>query len=105
MFFCGRVCQAKWRNNEYRGEKHANWKDGHSTYRNILKSHDVPQTCVLCKTLDTRVLAVHHIDKNHGNNAVENLAWLCHNCHFLVHHDEEESKKFQKNLLEYNYTK
>ena len=99
MFFCGRSCQAKWRNQEYTGERHGNWKDGKSTYRNILKRQDGPQICVLCRTEDTRVLAVHHIDKNHGNNAIENLAWLCHNCHFLVHHDEEESKKFKENLL------
>lgn len=104
-FFCGRSCQAKWRNAEFRGEKHGNWKGGHGAYRDILKRHEVPQTCVLCKTNDTRILAVHHIDKNHGNNAVKNLAWLCHNCHFLVHHDEKESKKFEENLLLYTERK
>jgi predicted HNH restriction endonuclease len=37
-----------------------------------------------------RVLAVRHIDQNHKNNNVENLAWLCHNCHHLVHNDKVE---------------
>lgn len=50
--------------------------------------------CTLCKTEDKRVLATHHIDRNRLNNSVNNLAWLCHNCHFLVHHDNVETQRF-----------
>jgi len=85
-YFCSKSCQTKWRNTEFIGEKHGNWKDGRQVYRSVLSRHKVPKTCRVCETKDERVLAVHHIDRNRLNNILENLAWLCHNCHFLVHH-------------------
>ncbi len=95
-FFCGKSCQTIWRNSVFVGPKHANWKDGSTMYRsNFLKSK-APQVCVLCKIKDLRVLAVHHIDKNRKNNLSSNLSWLCHNCHFLVHHDKKELSRFEK---------
>lgn len=93
-YFCSKSCQFKWRNREFIGEKHANWKHGKTAYRGILERSDTPEVCQLCKTTDKRVLAVHHIDHNHGNNAFENLAWLCHNCHHLVHHYKKEQARF-----------
>ncbi len=39
-------------------------------------------------------MAVHHIDEDHNNNELGNLAWLCHNCHHLVHHDNVERQRF-----------
>lgn len=93
-FFCSKSCQTKWRNSIYKGKNHANWKGGLSTYKSILKKSNTPMVCVLCKTKDERVLAVHHIDKNRANNKIENLAYLCHNCHHLVHYDTKEYKKF-----------
>lgn len=56
----------------------------------------IPKICRLCKTKDIRVLAVHHIDKNRKNNKISNLAWLCHNCHLLVHHYDAERNKFER---------
>lgn len=85
-YFCGKSCQTKWRNEQFVGEKHANWKTGLHVYRSILRRNHIPKICRLCRTKDERVLAVHHIDKNRKNNKLNNLAWLCHNCHFLVHH-------------------
>lgn len=35
--------------------------------------------------VDPIQLDVHHRDHNHGNNALENLATLCANCHRLEH--------------------
>lgn len=93
-FFCGKSCQAIWRNDYFSGERHANWKDGSSTYRSVLEKSSIAMRCVLCRTTDKRVLAVHHIDKNRKNNKIENLAYLCHNCHHLVHHDTKEYEKF-----------
>ncbi len=93
-FFCGKSCQTKWRNSEFVGEKHANWKTGLHTYRNRMLQSDSPKICRLCKTQDERILAVHHIDKNRQNNKLSNLAWLCHNCHFLVHHYDTERDRF-----------
>lgn len=97
-YFCDKSCQTKWRNSVFVGEKHANWKNGGSMYRAILTRNGLPKICKLCRTKDTRILAVHHIDHNHGNNVLSNLAWLCHNCHFLVHHDEKERKKFMVSI-------
>lgn len=98
-FFCGKSCQTIWRNQEFIGSKHANWKTGLHAYRSVLSRHKIAKVCGLCKTIDFRVLAVHHIDQNRKNNVVGNLAWLCHNCHHLVHHHEEEKNKFTKNLI------
>lgn len=94
-FFCGKSCQTKWRNSQiYIGDNHANWKGGESSYRHILQRSSLERICAKCKTIDTRILAVHHKDKNRANNALSNLIWLCHNCHFLVHHYTNESKGF-----------
>ncbi len=93
-FFCSKRCQTLWRNQLYIGDKHKNFKTGEFVYRAVMERARVPKTCSLCKTTDYRVLAVHHIDKNRKNNRLENLAWLCHNCHFLVHHYEEERLRF-----------
>jgi hypothetical protein len=84
-FFCGKSCQTKWRNTEFIGAKHANWKNGEHAYRSVLSRNKIPKVCRLCRTKDERVLAVHHIDRDRKNNILSNLAWLCHNCHFLVH--------------------
>jgi hypothetical protein len=93
-YFCGKSCQTKWRNAEFVGSKHANFVNGNSSYKSILGRHKIPKICVLCSVTDSRILAVHHIDENHQNNDLKNLAWLCHNCHFLVHHDKVEKVKF-----------
>ncbi len=93
FFFCSKSCQTKWRNQVFIGEKHANFKTGEFVYRAVMERNKVPKKCKLCKTEDHRVLAVHHIDRNRKNNALENLVWLCHNCHFLVHHHESERQK------------
>ena len=92
-FFCSKSCQTQWRNQLYIGSAHKNFKTGEFVYRAKMERHKVPKICRLCKTEDHRVLAVHHLDKNRKNNALGNLAWLCHNCHFLVHHDESERGK------------
>lgn len=85
-FFCSKSCQTIWRNKIlYSGENHSNWTFGESAYRRILRASNKKQVCGVCQTVDTRILIVHHKDKNRKNNKVENLTWLCHNCHYLVH--------------------
>ena len=93
-FFCNKSCQTKWRNTEFIGSKHANFKDGSKTYQTILKRHKVPQICAYCREKDVRVLATHHVDENHKNNDINNLVWLCHNCHLLVHYDKVKKQRF-----------
>lgn len=84
-FFCGKSCQTKWRNVEYSGENHHLWKGGENIYRQVLEKSGVDCCCVLCGNNDKRVLAGHHVDKNRKHNKIENLVWLCQNCHHLVH--------------------
>ena len=95
-FFCSKTCQTVWRNKiQFIGERHSNWKHGKSAYRRILRSAGFTEVCKLCKAIDKRILIVHHIDKNRKNNNVFNLIWLCHNCHYLVHHFIDEQSKLQ----------
>lgn len=84
-FFCGKSCQAIWRNKYYSGRRHALWKNGVSTHRKILQSSNQAMICVLCKASDIRVLQAHHKNKNRSDNVLQNLVWLCINCHRLVH--------------------
>ncbi len=98
-FFCNKSCQACWRNKYFVGEKHANWKSGISTYRNILERNGRKPFCALCKINDKRILTAHHKDRNRNNNKLSNLVWLCLNCHCLVHHDKDLDKKILKILV------
>jgi hypothetical protein len=98
--FCSKSCQTKWRNAEFSGAKHANWKDGKFAYRSVLTRNKVNPKCVFCGLEDKRILAVHHIDKNKINNNIKNLIWLCHNCHFLIHHYDIERAKLVGKLEE-----
>lgn len=85
-FFCQKSCQTKWRNQQYVGKNHSSWKNGESTYRTVLLKSKIKAACRVCSTTDDRILAVHHLDKDRKNYKLENLIWLCHNCHHLVHH-------------------
>ena len=98
-YFCTKSCQTKWRNSVFVGPKHANWKDGRFAYRSVLSRHKIPAFCKLCQVKDKRTLAVHHIDENRKNNKVENLTWLCHNCHHLVHHYKDEQVRLMEALV------
>ncbi len=96
-FFCSKSCQTTWRNKiVFIGENHANWKTGESAYRRILAANGKTLICRLCDNLDKRVLIVHHKDRNRENNKIENLVWLCHNCHYLVHHFEDTKDQLRK---------
>lgn len=87
-FFCNKSCQTIWRNKIlFSGENNANWKHGKSAYRRVLSEASKNKYCILCRITDSRVLVVHHKDHNRMNNKVNNLMWLCLNCHFLIHHD------------------
>lgn len=94
-FFCSKSCQTVWRNSYvYRGEKHGNWNGGTASYRKIMLDSKTPLACKKCGSTDSRTLAVHHKDKNRKNNSISNLMWLCHNCHYLVHHYKDEATGF-----------
>lgn len=95
-FFCSKSCQAVWRNINFSGTLSANWKFGGTTYRNTLIKSGKKRQCVLCEIDNPIILAAHHKDHNRKNNALDNLTWLCFNCHYLVHHDIELNKKVLK---------
>lgn len=94
-FFCNKSCQTVWRNSTvFIGDKHGNWNGGTASYKQILLRAGAQQICARCRCVDKRVLAVHHKDRDRKNNHVSNLVWLCHNCHYLVHHFKSEAKNF-----------
>ena len=83
----------------YVGPNHPNWKGGKHAYRDIMIRMTAAKVCKRCGVTDFRLLTVHHLDENHGNNMIENLVWMCYNCHFLVHKNKEEKKKFMEVLV------
>ena len=100
-YFCTKTCQTIWRNSiVYVGKSHWNWKGGeHVEYRDRLQGSGIRKYCRVCNTDDKRILCVHHLDKNRKNNALENLMWLCHNCHYLVHHHGTVIPKDDKDMV------
>ncbi len=84
-FFCNKSCQTIWRNQVYSGTSHYFWRGGESTYRDRMIKNTPSPVCLKCGNNDLRVLAVHHKDYNRKNNSLDNLSWLCRNCHCLVH--------------------
>lgn len=97
-FFCGIECSNKWFGGKRRDQNHPNWVNGKFSYKNILKRAGVKVACNLCMEKDTRILTVHHIDQNRNNNSLGNLAWLCYNCHFLVHNHHQELVRFNNKI-------
>jgi hypothetical protein len=43
-----------------------------------------PKRCVICMTTDC--LTCSHLDNDKTNNDVDNLAWMCWNCHWRYGH-------------------
>jgi len=90
-YFCSTRCSLSWINSSHFEENSANWKGGRYCYKNIMKRKGDRYECRVCGKTDKRILAVHHVDKNRLNNNSKNLAWLCYNCHFLVHLNSPQS--------------
>lgn len=85
-FFCNRSCACSWANKYKRvAANHASYTTGEATYREFLKRSGQERVCKKCGLEDKRVLVVHHLDFDRKNNELDNLIWLCCNCHFLVH--------------------
>lgn len=85
-YFCNRSCHCAWENTNRRNLENApNWNGGEAIYRAIMDRIGIRKECVECKIKDERLLVVHHRDRNRKNNKIENLEYLCRNCHYLVH--------------------
>lgn len=86
-FFCNRSCSMSWKNRELKsGANHYLWAGGKATYRERFLRKSDKIRCNRCGINDVRVLDAHHKDSDRNNNVVENLEWLCKNCHYLEHH-------------------
>lgn len=94
--FCSKKCSLVWHNSYFVRERHSNWKTGEFSYKQHVLRTGVKAYCRLCNKDDTRILLVHHLDKDRSNNALSNLTWLCHNCHFLVHQYKERENALAK---------
>jgi len=85
-FFCSVSCHCSWENKNVRcGVNAPNWIAGENAYRALMQRHKVPVKCSKCSISDPRVLVVHHKDSSRKNNKIENLEWLCCNCHAIMH--------------------
>jgi len=58
------------------------------TYKRITKS------CAICGF--DKIVALHHLDKNHENRSEQNLVGLCPNHHRMIHKAEYQAEIFQK---------
>ena len=86
LFFCSKKCSMSWKNSTVLSrENHPNWGGGLATYRDYMIRKGGEKVCSRCGINDFRVLAVHHIDHDRNNNSLQNLLWLCRNCHCLEH--------------------
>ena len=91
-----------------RGENAPSYIDGRNsftgeTYRRMLLARTSELKCSLCGSVEH--LEAHHIDGNHHNNKIENLAWLCSNCHRNVAHDYIRDAKGRYSSIKTNVIK
>ena len=84
-FFCSKSCQTKWRNSVFIGPKHANWRGGEHTYHRVMAENKILPVCAKCGIENKKVLVIHHMDHCRTHNTIDNLMWLCRNCHYLLH--------------------
>lgn len=79
--FCSRECRNLFErsNNKYTS------KTAHGL-RNFFKRRGWIKACEICGySLHLEILAIHHKDRNRGNNDISNLIVLCPNCHSIEH--------------------
>ena len=104
-YFCSKKCSVTWHNREFSAEKHGNWKNGNFAYKRILERSKRLVQCLICGMKNKKILVAHHIDKNRKNNKLNNLTWLCLNCHHLVHNYSEAEDNFRSILKENAHSK
>jgi len=87
IYFCGKLCQ-----NRYLAKKsklHINPFSHQRRKKRVLEKANY--TCQKCGyNKDKKMLDIHHADKNHHNNAWDNLRCICSWCHTKHHRNVEE---------------
>lgn len=95
--FCSKTCSITWHNQEFKWQKHGNWKHGGFSYKRLLERSEATTLCSRCGNTNKPVLVAHHLDHDRTNNTLRNLTWLCRNCHHLIHaYPEEEALSLAK---------
>lgn len=93
--YCSRSClgKANARKNgmDQAGPEHPRWDNG--AYRNYALRHH-GERCQRCGATDD--LHVHHIDRDHSNNTLDNLMVLCESCHQTEHAHDRPINKISK---------
>jgi hypothetical protein len=80
-----------------RGSEAPSWKDGRNAipgdiWRRVALVNK-PHVCEICGAEEKgRRLQVHHIDKNHDNNDLDNLQVVCVRCHNVMLHQHKRGK-------------
>jgi hypothetical protein len=62
-------------------------------YRAAVKEAGLLEVCARCGFADSRVLEVHHKDRDRSNNDIGNLETLCPNCHKSEHYGNKRRGK------------
>ena len=77
----GDFCSLKCANQKVRGcalPKPENELIGNQKHRKICFRYHKKE-CIICK--EDKIVAVHHMNEDHEDNRIENLRFLCPNCH------------------------
>ncbi len=87
------------------GSDHPNYNP--DNYRNICFAHH-NKKCVICE--EERIVAVHHYDLDHSNDAPDNLVPLCPTHHLYIHSRyvnliQEEVDRYVSNFKEQHASK
>jgi 5-methylcytosine-specific restriction endonuclease McrA len=76
--YCSKKCVGK--------ESKKTFKPNFTTVRKAMISRGLINQCNRCGfDKESKVLGVHHKDRNRNNNKMSNLEVLCPNCHSLEH--------------------
>ena len=91
--FCDRLCKEKAQRLGGIPEiQPSHYGEGPVDYRTLAKE-SLEQKCCRCGYDHyLEVLEVHHIDNNHSNNDIANLAWVCPTCHMEIHFETKTGR-------------
>ena len=83
------------------GENNVKWNGGVSEhwFRKLMAEAQIPAICIDCGAVDR--LHIHHKNKNHRDNRIENLEFVCPKCHKKRHpqkQGEEQRRKISEAL-------